>query len=300
MNNQMKGFLLVFLSAAGFGSMPVLARVAYQDGANMYELLTARFIVAWVVLAVYLWLKKPRRILTKKERSGAILMGLCGYSVASLCFFSALQRISAPLASIFLYTYPAFVTCLSALVGMEKIDRIKAGALLISFLGIFLILGSSFSSIDMVGVALAISASILYSAYVLLGNWTLRDAPLTAATMWISLAAASGIGGYGLLTGQLSFQFGMNAWLAIIGLALFSTVAAILAFLSGIVLVGASRASIISTFEPLITVVLAAVFLSEVLGVVQLLGGLLILTSAILVNKTKKEDINKAATNISI
>jgi hypothetical protein len=60
--------------------------------------------------------------------------------------------------------------------------------------------------------------------------------------MWISLAAASGIGGYGLLSGQLSFQFGMNAWLAIAGLALFSTVAAILAFLRCIVLVGASRA----------------------------------------------------------
>ncbi|MBS4030534.1 MAG: DMT family transporter [Clostridiales bacterium] len=300
MNNQMKGFLLVFLSAAGFGSMPVLARVAYQDGANMYELLTARFVVAWAVLAVYLWIKKPRRILTKKERGGAILMGLCGYSVASLCFFSALQRISAPLASIFLYTYPTFVTGLSALIGMEKMDRVKAGALLISFLGIFLILGSSFSSIDIGGVALAIAAAILYSAYVLLGNWTLRDAPLTAATMWISLAAASGIGGYGFLSGQLSFQFGMNAWLAIAGLAIFSTVAAIVAFLRGIVLVGASRASIISTFEPLITVVLAAVFLSEVLGVVQLLGGFLILASAILVNRTKKEDVKKVATNISI
>lgn len=287
MKKEIKGFLLVFLSAAGFGSMPVFARIAYQDGANMYELLAARFLLAWLVLTIYIWWKKPARRLTRKERGGAVLMGLCGYSVASLCFFSALHRISAPLASIVLYTYPAVVSCLMALFAGDTIDKAKAAALVVSFSGLVLVLGSSFATVDPMGIILALSASLLYSFYIMIGNWSLKNAPLTLATRYISLAAGLGIGAVGLATGQMSFQFGLNGWLAVVGLAVFSTLVAILAFLQGVVLVGASRASIISTLEPPITVVLAAVFLAEVLGPLQLAGGILVLASAVLVNRAK-------------
>ena len=289
MNSKTKGFLYVFVSAAGFGSMPVFARIAYQDGANMFELLTARFFMASLVLAVYLLWKKPVRGLTAKERGGAILMGLFGYSVASLCFFSALHRISAPLAAIVLYTYPAVVTCLAALIRTEKMDRSKAFALSVSFMGLVLVLGSSISSIDPIGIALALFASLLYSLYIMIGNHTLKDAPLIVATLWISLAAGTGTGLVGMITGQFAFNFGINGWLAVTGLAFFSTIVAVLAFLQGVVLVGASRASIISTLEPPITVLLAAIFLAEVLSPIQLFGGVLILASSVLVNRSKKE-----------
>lgn len=300
MTRATKGFLLVFISAAGFGAMPVFARSAYQSGANLFELLTARFLVAGLVLSVYLRWKKPPRPLTVRERGGAVLMGLCGYAVASLCFFSALERVPAPLASLLLYTYPALVTVLAIMFGMEKPDRRKLSALLVSFAGITLILGSSFATVNLSGAALALAASLMYSGYILVGNWTLREAPLAAATAWISWAAAAGIGGFGLAGGYLSFSFGPAAWLSVAGLALFSTIVAILAFLQGVVLVGASRASIISTLEPPVTVVLAALFLAETLGPLQLLGGALVLGSAVLANWEKggKEQAVEARGNI--
>jgi drug/metabolite transporter (DMT)-like permease len=289
MKSENKGFLLVFFSAVGFGSMPVFARYAYQDGANMFELLSARFFMAFAALGLYLLIRKTPRRLTSRERGGAILMGLCGYSMASLCFFAALHRIAAPLASIVLFTYPALVCCLMALWGGEKMDRRKALALLISFAGLVLVMGSSLSSADPTGLVLSLAASLLYSFYILIGNRTLRDAPLPAATMWISLSACIGIALAGLIAGQLNFQFGMNGWMAVAGLAFFSTVFSILAFLRGVVLVGASRASIISALEPPVTVILAALFLAEFLGPVQLLGGLLVLASAVLVNRPQKQ-----------
>jgi drug/metabolite transporter (DMT)-like permease len=289
MKPEVKGFLFIFISAAGFGSMPVFARIAYQDGANTFDLLTARFFVSFIALAFYLMLKKPIRPLTRREKGGAVLMGLCGYSLASLCFFTALQRISAPLASIVLFTYPAVVSCLMAIFGGEKLDKVKVIALGITFFGLALVMGSSVSSADPLGLALALCASVLYSAYVMIGNWALKTAPLTSATMWISLAAFSGIGLAGLATGQMTFQMGLTGWLAVAGMALFSTVVSILAFLRGVVLVGASRASIISTLEPPITVLLSAVFLAELLSPIQLAGGALVLASAILVNRPQKK-----------
>lgn len=289
MTKATKGFLLVFLSASGFSAMPIFARLAYYNGVNIFELLTARFLVAGLVLTAYQRLRPPFRPLRAQERGGALLMGFCGYAAASLCFFSALQRIPVSLASILLYAYPALVAIFAALAGIERFDRSKAAALLFSLLGIFFVLGASFNTADPSGVALALAAALFYSGYVLVGNWTLREAPLTAATAWISWSAAFGVGAYGLAAGQLSFTFGLGGWLAVVGLAFFSTVVAVLAFLQGVMLVGASRASIISTLEPPLTVILAAIFLAETLTLVQLLGGVLVLASAVLVNR-KKED----------
>ncbi len=295
MNIQTKGFLLVFISAAGFGSMPVFARIAYQAGANMFELLTARFFVAGLVLTLYIILKKIPRDLSARERGGAVLMGLCGYAVATLCFFGALQLISSPLVSILFYTYPTLVSLFMALMGIEKFDRVKSLALLISFLGLILILGASFATIDPAGVVLALAASFMYSLYIVLGSRVLHSAPLPVATAWITWSAATGIGAYALHNGYLSFAFGLNGWLAVAGLAVFSTAVAAVAFLQGVMLVGASRASIISTMEPLITVSLAAAFLSETLGPLQMAGGSLVLASAVLVNRKKEEVIKTRA-----
>jgi drug/metabolite transporter (DMT)-like permease len=291
LQNRITGFLLVFISAVGFGSAPFFVRIAYQNGANIFEVLTARFLISWVLLLLYLQWKKPKRRLSSHERSAAILMGVCGYSVASLCYFTALERIPIPLASIVLYTYPTVVSLLMALWRIEKMDHIKSIALVITFIGLMLVLGSSFYFTDTLGLMLSLASSFLYSFYIIIGNSKLKEAPVTVTTMWVTWAAGTGIGLMGLAGGQISFQFGLNAWLATIFIAIFSTAITIIFFLQGVVLVGASRASIISTFESPVTVVLAAMFLAEVLTPIQLFGGILILASAILVNRSKQEPI---------
>lgn len=292
MTEPTKGFLLVSLSAAGFSAMPIFARLAYQHGVNIFELLTVRFLIAGLVLAAYLRLKPSCRPLTLRETGSAVLMGLCGYAVASLCFFGALQRIPAPLASILLYAYPVLVTVFAALAGIERFDRSKAAALLISGAGIILVFGVSFNTADPEGMVLALLAALFYSGYVLIGNWALREAPLVAATALISFSAATGTGAYGLISGQMYFTFGAAGWAAVAGLAFFSTVVAVLAFLRGVVLVGASRASIISMLEPPFTVIMAAIFLAETLTIVQLLGGGLVLLSAVMANR-KQEGLRR-------
>ena len=65
------------------------------------------------------------------------------------------------------------------------------------------------------------------------------------------------------------------SWLAC--LAVVSTVAAIGLFFAGLRRVGPTTASILSTAEPLVTVLLAMLVFAEMLGAVQLLGGALVL-----------------------
>jgi drug/metabolite transporter (DMT)-like permease len=75
-------------------------------------------------------------------------------------------------------------------------------------------------------------------------------------------------------------------WAAIVAIALISTVLAIVAFFSGLERIGPSRASTISTFEPVVSVVLAALVLGESFNVLQVVGGCLILVAALICSVT--------------
>jgi drug/metabolite transporter (DMT)-like permease len=71
-----------------------------------------------------------------------------------------------------------------------------------------------------------------------------------------------------------------SGWAAVIAIGLACTVLPILAFFAGLKRVGPSRASILSTLEPVVTVALAWMALDEALSFAQLAGGALVLASA--------------------
>ena len=79
--------------------------------------------------------------------------------------------------------------------------------------------------------------------------------------------------------GELSLGGGTRGAMLVIVLAVASTALPITLFLVGIRHVGAGRAAIISTIEPVVTVVSAAVVLGERVGLLQGIGGALILTA---------------------
>jgi drug/metabolite transporter (DMT)-like permease len=64
-----------------------------------------------------------------------------------------------------------------------------------------------------------------------------------------------------------------------------------LAFLSGIRLLGAPRAAILAMFEPITGVALAALLLSQAPTLVQLLGGLLIISAGIILQRRPRADV---------
>ena len=86
----------------------------------------------------------------------------------------------------------------------------------------------------------------------------------------------------GLASGSLRLGFEPAGWAWIAALGLGSTVVAISAFMAGLNLVGPATAAIVSTIEPVVTVVLAMAFFDERLGPVQVVGGILVLTAVIL------------------
>ena len=113
-------------------------------------------------------------------------------------------------------------------------------------------------------------------------------------------ATAATFGASALAFGQpvLPAQIPPGAWFGLIGIGVVSTFIAVLAFYAGAHRIGAARASLISTVEPIWTIALASVLFAETLGPLQLVGGALILLGVVL-SQTGRQG-NGTATELRI
>jgi drug/metabolite transporter (DMT)-like permease len=276
------GALLCLGSAAAFGAMAIFGKLAYDEGATVGTLLSVRFLLAAVlfwVLVVGTGAARHLRTLARRDLGIALALGGVGYSAQAGAYFAALHRLDASLLSLLLYTFPAMVTVAAIALGRERANRRTAAALVLASTGLFIVLaGAGAGALDPRGTLLGISAAVIYSAYVLtsagvaerVGPLVLSALVCTGAATTLTLASAAG---GDLRLGDVSAAG--FAWLA--GIAVVSTVGAISLFFAGLQRVGPTTASILSTAEPLTTVVLAFMAFGETLGPAQLAGGALVL-----------------------
>jgi len=204
--------------------------------------------------------------------------------VMTVLYFQALSFTAISTLTLLFYTYPAFVTLLATVFLKEPLTRIKLMALLLALSGCLIVLRPREVG-DWRGALLALTASVLYSAYMLAGTRLTRGVDPFLTTAWIMSATAAAFVAAALLRGEMGSVRGGEAWGVILGLALVATVMADGSFFAGLPLAGASRAAILSTVEPLCTLLLSALLLGEAIPPVRFLGGVLIVGSVILIHR---------------
>ena len=155
----------------------------------------------------------------------------------------------------------------------------RAGAVVAALAGTGLTLGSGLGGSGL-GIALGLAAALIYSVYILAGSRVLKDEdPLAAAT--VVMLAAAVVFGLAVLVVEPHFPVTASAWGAVAAIALVSTVVAMVGFFAGIQRLGAADAATLSTLEPVVTFVLAALFLGEAVSLTQVLGGVIVLGAVI-------------------
>ncbi len=291
MNQKYAGALLIILSALGFGSMPIFALYAYRGGVTVATMLLIRFVIAAVILFGYAAFRYGMPRVGRQDLLPLFILGAVFYTMQSSFYLTAIRFIPASLAAMILYIFPLFVAGLSSIFFRERLTPKVAVAMCISFVGLALVLGTSWGMVDYRGVLLALGAALIYSAYIVLGNKVVRGLPAPVMSAYISLFTAGGILVYGTVAGQLSFDFQASVWPPILGLALCSTVLAMLMFFRGLEIVGPTHAAILSMAEPFFTVLLSVWLLGEGLLPMQILGGGAILGGAALVIAAQKEKV---------
>jgi len=275
---------LIIISAIAFGAIAVFAKTAYSAGSDPISVLFFRFSIASLVM-VPLMIARNIPFPRGQTLFGLMLMGGIGYVGMSFCYFTALTMASAGLVAILLYLYPAIVTILSVFLFKESIKGLKILALVLALAGTFLTIGLSGGGRPL-GIALAMTAPFIYSAYILAGSKFTKQAGVLSTSTLVILSASVVFGLLVLIEG-LKLPQTLAGWGSVLAIALGSTVIAVNTFFAGLKRVGPTNASILSTFEPITTVILAFLFLGEEIGPMRILGGILILVAVILLAKNE-------------
>jgi drug/metabolite transporter (DMT)-like permease len=283
------GTLMCLGSGAAFGAMAIFGKLAYDEGATVGTLLAVRFglaaVLFWALVLASGFVREVQ-VLPRRDIGLGLALGACGYALQAGCFFAALEHIDASLLSLLVYTYPAIVAAAAVALGRERLDARKLTALLLASGGLVLVLlGAGTGALDPIGVALGLGAAVVYTTYILVGEGVAGRTPPTMLSALVCTGATITLTAGSALIGE--FRPGDLTpagwgWLAC--LAVVSTVGAVSLFFAGLARVGATTASILSTVEPVVTVLFAYLVFGEVLSAVQVLGGVLVLGAVLVLN----------------
>jgi drug/metabolite transporter (DMT)-like permease len=257
-----------------YGILPILGKVAYAAGVRPMPLLAWRYVIAALLIA--LLNRGPRPPLRQRVRLWAIGSVFVFNSIA---YFRALEQIPASVTALVLYTYPVIVALLAALVGVERLTWRALLATLGAFAGCALTAGGSPAGapLRLSGVAWALAAALVYASYIVLSSRFGAGVPARVLALHLAQAAAVLCVAFALANGGLALPADPRGLVAVAGIGVVSTVVAMTTFLAGMALIGPTRASVLSSLEVIVTLVLAFVFLGERLGPWQWAGAALIL-----------------------
>jgi drug/metabolite transporter (DMT)-like permease len=273
------GVSLIIVSGISFGAAAIFARLAYEAGTSPTTLLFLRFGIASICMVVIMLM---RGISLPRGRIfiGLVLMGAVGYAGQSFCYFTALTLVPAGLVALLLYLYPAIVTVLAVAILKDQMSTWKILALLFALTGTALTIGPTGGG-NMLGILLSLGAALIYSVYILVGSKIAKPGTALQSSGVIITSAAVVYCGIVAIKGA-AFPATLSGWVSACAVAIISTVLAIVTFLAGLERVGPTNAATLSTVEPVVTVMLAAMVLDEKITFLRISGGLMIIFAVIL------------------
>ncbi len=280
------GILLVAISAVSFGLIPIFAKMAYAAGTSIYTLLFLRFLVATVFMFSLMIIRKLP-LPSGREILSFILLGAFGYAGQAFCYFMALNYASASVVALLIYTYPALVMIGSAIFLKERVTALKIVSLCLALMGAFVIIGAEFDA-SPPGIILAVLSAVFYSIYILINSKIVKPGMGIQSSAFTMLGVVIVYGIMNLFAGFTPPKDTVGI-IAVLLIAMISTVLAFWSFLTGLEKIGASTTALVSTMEPVVIILSSVLFLSERLTINIVLGGILILTALIITTLSTKE-----------
>jgi len=282
--SQRTGTVIVLASATCFGTLSILAKYAYAAGLGAEQALAFRFGLAAVgMLAVAFLLGHNPLRLGRSRLLILFLMGFIGYCAQSFTYFLALRTLPASLVVLIAYIYPSLVVAAGWLFLRRRVSAWHVLALVASFVGLLLLVGGGARFELSWALVLAVASPVIYTGYILVGERVMDSVPALPASAVIITGAGLAFALLAAFTNQLALPPTAAGWAVAAGLAVVPTMLAISLFLAGLPRVGAARAALLSTWEPVVTVGLAVVLLGDRMSPIQVLGAILVLAAVIVV-----------------
>ncbi|MCA1812839.1 MAG: DMT family transporter [Halobacteriales archaeon] len=280
MQAQRAGLALIVASAVSFGGVAVLTKLSLAAGMGVLSLQALRWGIAFLAIAPFALRSLPRGIARR-----AFALGFVGQGLTSGLYTASIGLLPAALASFLLYLNPVFVAALSAALLREALDRRGLLALGVAVVGLGLLALAPGVLLAPLGIALALAAAVCYACVIVAGRkLTAQAEPLRVAGM-LMLGATCAFAIGALVTGP-TLPRDTGTWGLVALLGVLCTGLSVGTFYLALPRIGAPRAALLSTLEPVSTLVVAFLVLGETFTAIQALGALLILGAVALLARS--------------
>ena len=288
------GTLFTLLAACGFAAVSTFTVIATKEGVSLASLLMWRYVIGAAVMVTFVATQNYPRM-PWREAVRFIVLGGGGQAVLVGMALSSLRYVTPATLAFLFATYPAWVTLVQIVRGAEQITARRLLALAMSLGGIVVISGAPLAAANgssnvRMGLALALGAAVVYGMYIPLMQWMQKKHPVAVTSAYAKIGSAFCFLMLALSDQTVSASFSSKAWMAIVGLALFSTVLPSVFFLMGLMRLGPVRTAIVSSVEPFLTAMLAAVVFGQEITINILIGGAMIV-SAVVVLQFRRERV---------
>lgn len=289
----LKASCLIALSGILYGFLGYLGTSIMHENMSISTMLFWRFFIAgcWML---FFSLKKHAtdRVFDQINKRTLFIMfvlGAIGYAGSSGFYFVASQYTGTGLAMVIFFSYPIAIALTSWLLHGKKMQGSLLLTLLAMMIGLFLLRDASVQSFDLIGIFFGVLAAICYAFY-MIGSKRFSSVSLDSnvLTMVVSFACAFIFLGFSLSTHSFMFPLNLKNVLYLLALGILATALPIQLMLEGLKYVSSMRASIISVLEPLVTVLVGVLWLHESVSYLQMLGVMIILGSALVIQFQKE------------
>ena len=280
------GYLYVLAAGCLWGTTGLFAKWVYSLQVNAFQLafLTPFISLMMVGGALALTRKGFYRIQLRHLPLLACL-GVCNTAVFSLAYFYTIQATTITQAVFLLYTTPIFTVVLARLLLAEPLVAPKVMALIPSVMGIVLLTNIYLPgrmNISYAAILTGIVSALSYALGRVLGKIALRIYPLWTVVFY-SLVLATSFLFFIIKPQHFLLEISGRAWLVLVAMSLVTGVLAVACLFMGLQRIEASRASIVSTIEPVVAAFLGFILFGELLNISGMAGASLILLAAVLV-----------------
>jgi RarD protein len=275
------------------GSLPSV-KVAVAE-VSLSTLVWLRFGSGLIALLLFLVVRRRLRILPLREAAVFAALGFLGVFFHNSIQAYALKTVSAGMSGLIVAANPIVIAVLGSLILSERLDRIKIAGILLAACGVLVIISRgdlsvllsgnySFSELVMVFSVFSWAFFSVLSRKAL--QQTSPDIGMTYALFfgWIFASVPFLVSGG---TGEIAAVSAM-AWGNILFLGIFCSALAYLFWYDALQLLPASEVGVFLYVNPVVAVVISAIFLGEPVTLSMIVGGALVFSGVWCVNQLSR------------
>ena len=278
----LKGYLFAIVSAVIYGCMPLMATHIYADGVNPMTLVFLRNALALPVLAILAFTQQKTLKVPAKSLLSTTVLSFFGCVITPILLFSSYQHMASGTATIFHFAYPAIVVIAGILFLKKKVQIGNIISVLLCVVGISLFYNPN-EPISFTGAVLALGSAFTFAAYVVLLSSTKQKITGFLFTFYIALAASIMTFIACVATNNLALPASLTGWGLCLLFAISVTVGAVVLFQQATFMIGGEKTSILSTLEPITSVVIGILILKEKTNPMVYIGSALVVAASLLI-----------------